>query len=145
MVSPTDGWHETFRAYDRSAGPSNRSFGFTLAALFATLCVLSSWRGGRIDLWLLSVGAAFLIITLAAPGLLAPLNRIWSAFGRLLHAIVNPVILAILFYGTITPIGLLLRIFGHDPLRRRIDPAVPSYWIHRAPPRTRKSSMKNQF
>jgi hypothetical protein len=144
MAAPTDGSHETFRAYERPAGPSNRSFGFTFAALFAIVCALSSWRSGGVDLWSLGAAAAFLTVTLAAPGLLAPLNRIWSAFGRLLHAIVSPVILAVLFYGAITPIGLLSRLCGHDPLRRRIDPAAPSYWIDR-PPRASKSSMKNQF
>jgi len=109
------------------------------------LCGFSAWRSGGVNLWLLGTAFAFLIATLAAPGLLTPLNRIWSAFGRRLHSIVSPVILAILFYGVITPIGLLSRLFGHDPLRRRIDPAAPSYWIDRPPPGAGKSSMKNQF
>ena len=146
MASPTDGWHETIRAEERPAGPSNRSFGFTFAALFAVLCGLSSWRRGGIDLWWLAAATAFLIVTLAAPGLLTPFNRIWSAFGRLVHAVVSPVILAILFYGAITPIGLLSRLFGYDPLRRRIEPAARSYWIDRSSQDGgRKSSMKNQF
>jgi len=145
MASPTDGWHETIRADDRPAGPSNRSFGFTFAALFAVLCALSSWRRGGIDLWWLGAASAFLIVTLAAPGLLTPLNRAWSAFGRAVHAIMSPVILAVLFYGTIAPIGLVARLFGYDPLRRRIDPAAASYWIARPPQGERKSTMKNQF
>ena len=145
MASPTDGWHETLRAPERVAGPSNRSFGFTFAALFAVLCALSSWRRGGVDLWWLAAATALLIVTLAAPGLLTPLNRVWSAFGRLMHAIVNPVILAVLFYGAITPIGLLARQFGYDPLRRRIEPAATSYWIDRSAQDGRKSSMKNQF
>ena len=144
MAAPTDGSHETFRALERSAGPSNRSFGFTFAGVFGVLCALASWRRGAVDLWLLGAAAAFLVVTLAAPGALGPLNRIWSAFGRVLHAVVSPIILAILFYGAITPIGLLSRLFGHDPLRRRIDPAAKTYWIER-PPQTRKTSMKNQF
>ncbi len=56
----------------------------------------------------------------------------------------SPVILAVLFYGAITPLGLLSRVFGYDPLRRRIDPAAKSYWIDR-PQDSRKTSMKNQF
>ena len=79
MAASTDGSHETFRAYERPAGPSNRSFGFTFAGLFAILCALSSWRTGAVDLLWLGVTAAFLIMTLMAPGLLTPLNRIWAA------------------------------------------------------------------
>ena len=145
MASPTDGWHETFRAEDRPAGPSDRSFGYTFAALFAVLCGLSSWRSGGINLWLLGASAAFLIVTLTAPRLLSPLNRLWGAFGRLVHAVVSPVILAVLFYGAITPIGLLARLTGHDPLKRRIDPAAKTYWIERASKDGRQTSMKNQF
>ena len=145
MASPTDGWHETFRAEDRPAGPSDRSFGYTFAGLFAVLCGLAAWRQGAINLWLLGAAAAFLIVTLIAPGLLAPLNRLWSAFGRLVHAVVSPVILAILFYGAITPIGLLARLTGYDPLKRRIDPAAKTYWIERPSKDGLKSSMKNQF
>jgi len=142
--APIDGSHETYRAYERSVDPSNRSFGFTFAGLFAIVCALSSWRNGAVDLWWLGASAAFLIVTLMGPALLTPLNRAWAAIGRLLHTIVSPVVLALLFYGAITPIGLLSRLFGHDPLRRRIDRAAPSYWIERKR-RASKSSMKNQF
>ena len=144
MALPTDGWHETIRADDRPAGPSNRSFGFTFAALFAVLGGLSLWRNGGVNPWLLGAASAFLIVTLVVPGLLGPLNRLWGAFGRLVHAIMSPVILAVLFYGAITPFGLLSRLFGYDPLRRRIDPAAKSYWVDR-PRDGRKTSMKNQF
>lgn len=116
----------------------------TFAALFAVLCGLSYWRNGGVDPWFLGAASAFLIVTLVAPGLLGPLNRLWSAFGRLVHAIMSPVILAVLFYGAITPLGLLSRVFGYDPLRRRIDPVAKSYWIDR-PQDSRKTSMKNQF
>jgi len=142
--APIDGSHETYRAYERSVDPSNRSFGFTFAGLFAIVCALSSWRNGAVDLWWLGASAAFLIVTLMGPALLTPLNRAWAAIGRLLHTIVSPVVLALLFYGAITPIGLLSRLFGHDPLRRRIDRAAPSYWIERKRGAS-KSSMKNQF
>ena len=143
MAAPADGSHETFRAYEAS-GPSNRSFGFTFAGLFAVLCGVSSWRSGSINVWLLGAAAVFLIVTLTAPGLLGPLNRVWSGIGRILHAVVSPIILAILFYGVITPIGVLARLLGHDPLRRRIDRGAPSYWVERKPGAT-KNSMRKQF
>jgi len=58
---------------------------------------------------------------------------------------VNPLVMAVMFYGVIVPTGLLMRMFGKDPLRRKIDPKLPSYWIVRSPPVDGKLNMKNQF
>jgi hypothetical protein len=80
-----------------------------------------------------------------APGVLAPLNRLWAKFGHLLHMAISPVILGILFYLCISPIGLLMRLTGKDPLRRKFEPATKSYWIVRAPRGPAPKSFKNQF
>lgn len=63
-------------------------------------------------------------------------------FGRLLSCVTNPVVTAVLYYGILTPAGLLLRAFGRDPLRRARDPAAATYWISREQP---PGSMANQF
>ena len=65
---------------------------------------------------------------------LAPLNRLWAKFGLLLHHVISPVFLGILFYVCITPIGFLMRLTGKDPMRRRFEPEAKSYWIVREPP-----------
>ncbi len=77
--------------------------------------------------------------------MLSPLNRLWMCFGRRLYVIANPVILAILFYGAVVPVGLLMRAFAKDPLRRRFNPQATSYWIERSSRVDRTASMKNQF
>ena len=76
---------------------------------------------------------------------LAPLNKWWTKLGVLLYRIVSPVVLGLLFYLTVTPIALLLRLLGKDPLRLRRDPDGASYWIDRTPPGPAPESMKNQF
>ena len=82
--------------------------------------------------------ASGLVLALAAPRLLAPFNWVWTKFGLLLHRIISPIFLTILFYGCIAPIGFLMRLSGKDPLRLKYEPDAESYWIsarRRVPPR----------
>ena len=79
------------------------------------------------------------------PKILSPLNRLWFRFGLLLHHIVNPVVMALLFFTTVTPMALIMRLLGKDPLRRKFDPEADSYWIPRQPAGPAPETMKNQF
>ena len=74
---------------------------------------------------------AFLILALAAPKLLAPLNRAWMAFGRLLNRIVSPIVMALLFVVAVVPTGVALRLMGRDPLRLKFDKGATTYWQRR--------------
>ena len=85
------------------------------------------------------------MITLVRPSLLAPLNRLWMRFGLLLHKIVNPVVMGIIFVLTVVPIGLVMRMIGKDILHLRFDKQCDSYWIRRDPPGPSPESMDNQF
>ena len=69
----------------------------------------------------------------------------WVKLGALLYVIVSPIVMALLFYLTVTPLALLMRVPGKDPLRLRRDPNAASYWIERTPPGPAPESMKNQF
>ena len=71
-----------------------------------------------------------------------PFNRVWRRFGLALSRVVNPIVLAILFFGVLMPISAILRLAGKDPLRLRIDKSVTSYWIERDAPGT---SMTKQY
>lgn len=66
-------------------------------------------------------------------------------FGLLLHLVVNPVVMGMIFFLTVTPTAVVFRILGKDPLRLKLDPAAKSYWIHRQPPGPKPASMKQQF
>jgi hypothetical protein len=76
---------------------------------------------------------------------LAPLNRLWLKFGLLLHKVVSPIVLGVMFFLVITPIGLTMRAFGKNPLRLKLDKQSGSYWIERVPPGPAPESLKDQF
>jgi len=124
---------------------SDRSFGFVFAAVFLIIACYPLLHASGIRLWAVAVSAGFLLLAMLRPQVLAPANRLWTKFGVLLHNIVSPLALGILFFLVVTPTGLLLRFFKKDPLRLHFDPAADSYWIKRDPPGPDAASLKNQF
>jgi predicted membrane metal-binding protein len=137
--------HEDIRREHVVVTSSDRSFGLTFAGFFAILAGLSWWRDGARWPYYLGAAAAFALVGLVLPKLLAPLNRAWTRLGLLLFKVVNPVVMFLLFAITIVPIGLIRRALGKDSLRLRFEPDAPSYWIPREPPGPSPESMKNQF
>ena len=114
---------------------SARQFGLVMAGFFVILAAIWSWRAAWTGaaLWC-GVAAAFAAAAVLAPGALQPLNRLWFRLGLLLHAVVNPLFLGIMFFGVITPIGLLMRALGKRPIPLRFDSAASSYWVDRTTP-----------
>jgi predicted membrane metal-binding protein len=142
------GVHHEFQAgtgHDGHEGSSDRSFGFVFAAVFALIGLYNAWHAGKAWPWLGLIAAGFLVVALARPAVLAPLNKVWMRFGLLLAAIVNPLILGILFFLVFTPMALIARLVGKEFLRLRRRPEVKSYWIVRDPPGPEPASMKDQF
>ena len=129
----------------RPRGSSDRAFGLVFAAFFAILMVLPLFRGGGIRLWAMFIALAFALFAMAVPHVLAPLNRAWSAVGDVLHRIVSPLALGVLYFGVVVPTGLAMRAAGKDPLRLRFEPAARSYWIDRQPPGPAAESLKDPF
>jgi hypothetical protein len=138
--------HEDLQRREKIKGSSDRSFGFVFAALFALVAFAPLLRAPHQPRWWAAVIAiGFALVALLWPRRLALLNRLWLKFGLLLHAIVSPVVLALIFYVAIVPVGLLKRIFGNDSLRLKADRAAKSYWIERDPSNSALSSMNQQF
>jgi hypothetical protein len=138
--------HENLDREERLAGSSDRAFGFVMAGAFALVGLAPLWHAPHEPRWwALPIALGFAGFAVARPASLAPLNRAWQRLGHLLSKIVSPVILALLFYTTILPVGLLMRALGKDPLRVRPDRARDSYWIVRGPPEAGAESMKHQF
>jgi hypothetical protein len=138
--------HENFHRQEKIKGSSDRSFGLVFATVFALAAFLPLLRAPHQPRWWAAVLAvAFALVALLWPKRLAALNRLWLKFGLLLHAVVSPAVLALLFYGAIVPIGLLKRIFGKDSLRLQPDRAANTYWIVRDSSDSTLSSMKQQF
>jgi hypothetical protein len=137
--------HESYVREESVQGAPNRSFGLLFAGVFALIGLLPLIFGGVARLWAIILAVVFLIAALVFPGVLAPLNRLWMRFGLLLHRIVSPVVLGVMFFGVITPIGLVMRLLGKDPLRLQLDKAAGSYWIERTPPGPAPETFKDQF
>ena len=139
------GLHEDLTREDEVEGSSNRSFGLVFTGFFAVVAGISAWRHGWMWPYAGGLAAAFLIVSFAAADLLAPLNRAWMKFGLLLGKIVAPIVLGLLFFLSVVPIGLILRARGKDLLRLKRDPSAQSYWIMREPPGPPPETMRKQF
>ena len=137
------GGHEPVTASDDHTEASPRSFGLTFAAVFAIYALWPLWRGQAPRLWAASVSAVFIVVAVLAPQALAPANRVWQWIGALLHRIVNPVVMAVLFYLAVTPFAWLVRWRNKAwAARFAIDRSASSYWITRTDP---PGSMRQQF
>jgi len=137
--------HERFDRPGIAQASSNRSFGIVFATVFAVIGLLPLYSGSSVRLWSLFASTAFLLFGLFLPSVLAPLNRAWSWFGLQLHRIVSPIILGVMFFLVVTPIGLAMRAFGKNPLHLKFERQSSSYWIDRAPPGPSPDSFRDQF
>jgi hypothetical protein len=137
--------HETLWRPDEVPVSSNRSFGLTFAAAFAALGAISLRHGGLgRGAWELGLAVGLLVVAAFAPGMLAPLNRAWAWVGRGLNRVVSPLLILVLFYGVVTPVGLAMRAVGKDSLHLRRDPHSSSYWID-CREESKTSDMRRQF
>ena len=141
----TDKFHENYLRDEAVIGSSDRSFGFVMTVVFLVISLLNWWHGGDSWLWTGSVAALFLATSLIFPVALRPLNLIWLKFGLLMHRVVSPIMMGLVFFGAVVPIGLIRRAMGKDPMRRNWRPEDISYWIERHPPGPAPKSMKDQF
>jgi hypothetical protein len=137
--------HEDFTRGQEVKTSSNRAFGWVFTIVFLIIALWPLVFGGAPRWWSLIVGGLVAVVTMTAPALLTIPNRLWLRFGLLLHRIVSPVLLAIMFYGVVTPMGVLMRAFGKDSLRLRRKGSEQSYWIKRDPPGPKPDSMSRQF
>jgi hypothetical protein len=137
--------HERFQQPEPAKGGSDRAFGVVFTVVFAIVGLWPVTGGGPPRWWSLGMAALFLVAALARPVLLAPLNRLWTRFGGLLHRITNPVIMGLVFYLAVTPTALIMRCMGKDLLHRKLDRDAESYWIERRPPGPDPDTMKQQF
>ena len=124
---------------------SDRLFGLVFAGVFVIVAIYNWWYGGA--LWPLYLGIALLFVAsaLLRPNVLSPLNRLWTRFGLLIGMMVSPIVLGLLFILVVTPVGLMMRLTGKDPLRLRRESGVGSYWIVQHPPGPPGDSMGDQF
>ncbi len=161
--------HEALARQDEPQGSSDRGFGLVFSAVFLILAALAylgrlpfslspdylqacPWASSHpklasqvLPLLFALASLVFLGFALLLPKALAPLNWVWTKFGLLLHKLVSPIVLGLMFFAIFTPVGAIMRLFGGDPLRLRFEPKAKSYWIERSPPGPGPDSLKDQF
>jgi predicted membrane metal-binding protein len=137
--------HEPTVSHRKVAAGSNRTFGLVFAVVFAIIALWPVISGTRPRLWAAVIAAALLAVAVFAPRLLSPLNRAWFHVGMALHRVVNPVVMGVIYFGTVVPVGLIMKLRGMDPLRLKRDPEAASYWVVREPPGPERGSMTKQF
>ena len=120
---------------------SNRSFGIVFV-VFLLIALYPLTYSGEIRIWSVLTSLIFLILGLLNSKILSPLNKLWFKFGIFLGKIVSPLIMGIIFFLVVTPIGLIMKLLGKDLLNLKKNYNNKSYWIEKNGP---KSKMKNQF
>ena len=139
--------HENLERADDVRRFSDRAFGLVLAAVLVLVALspLLSAPPVTIRWWALAAALLLGILALVWTTPLRPLAHLWFMLGLLLGRIINPIVLALLYYAIVLPVGLLVRLFGHNAVAKRRDPAAASYWIEREIPRPAVTAMKDQF
>jgi hypothetical protein len=114
-------FHENFSRRSVEIG-SNRSFGLVMGVACLVLAAFGCWASSAY--WPIWASAATVFGGLAVlwPDLLTPFHRLWFWFGLALHKVVNPVVMGVLFFGVITPVGVLMRLTGKRPLGLEFAP-----------------------
>ena len=120
---------------------SNRSFGIVFFIVFLIIATYPLIDNGDLRIWSLITSIIFLILGLINSKILRPLNKLWFKFGILLGRLISPIIMGVIFFFVVTPIGIMLKIFGKDILNLKYK-NVKRYWIKKS---DLSSKMKNQF
>ncbi len=120
---------------------SNKSFGIVFFFVFLIIAVYPIINNEDIRIWSLIISLVFLVLGILDSKLLNPLNKIWFKFGILLGKAISPLIMGLIFFFVVTPIGLIMKLFGKDLINLKFH-SKDTYWIDKNGP---KSKMKNQF
>ena len=121
---------------------SNRNFGIVFSIVFLLISLYPLFKSGDIRVWSLIVSFLFLILGILNSKILTPLNNLWIKFGELLGKIIAPIVMGVVYFIILTPISLLVRIFGKDLLGLKYSKNLNSYWITR---KKKIGTMDKQF
>jgi hypothetical protein len=121
---------------------SEKSFGIVFSFVFLIISLYPLINSEDIRVWALVVAVIFFLLDIVVPLVLVFLNKLWFKYGLLLCSIVAPIVMAIIYFVTVLPVVVILRLLGKDLLNQKLDRSAKSYWIKRSEP---IGSMKNQF
>jgi Saxitoxin biosynthesis operon protein SxtJ len=144
-MADSGAFHENLTRLGEVKLGSNRNFGLVFAAVFALIGLLPVLSGAAVRGWALVVALGFLLAAVVRPALLALPKRLWGRFGLLLHKIMGPIILGLLFLVAVTPTAIVGRLLKRDPLRLRFEPGAATYWVERKAHGPDPATMWQQF
>ena len=121
---------------------NNRSFGILFFIVFLILGLYPTLKGNSPNIYFILISIPFIILGLINSKILTPLSNAWIKLGEILGIIIAPIVMAIIYFFILTPISLVVRIFGKDLLSIKFDKQVNTYWINR---KKNINSMKKQF
>lgn len=124
---------------------SERHFGLIFATIFFVIAFSPLLFGGLPRRWALIAMGIFAVPAVLFPVVLRPLNIAWMHFGQIMHKIINPILMGVIFFIAVLPTGLILKLLGKDPMRRKMDESASTYWITRKSENLRKESFDDQF
>ena len=119
---------------------NNITFGILFFIFFLIIGLYPLISGGNIRIWSITLSLVFLIITIIKPNLFISLNKLWIKFGILIGKIISPIVMGLIFFFVVTPIGILMKILKKDVMG--LKRGASSYWITRE---DKVQSMKKQF
>jgi hypothetical protein len=122
-----------------------RKFGLTVGSALVVLASIAWWRGHTTTSPIMgTLGGLMLAAGILIPSHLGPVERAWMGLAHVISRVTTPVFLAVVYFGVITPIGLVMRLFGRGTLGARIGPG-DSYWVAREPGSRSRRDMERQF
>ena len=121
---------------------SEKSFGVVFSIVFLIVALYPLITSAGLRIWALVVSIIFFLLAFLAPKILVLLNKLWFKFGLLIGSIVAPIVITLVYFVTVVPTGLIMRLLDKDLLKQKLDKNAKSYWIERKEP---MGSMKNQF
>lgn len=122
-----------------------REFGLTIGTILVILGLVALWRGKEIAPYFLTVGIFFGVFGLIFPCALKPLQKIWMTFSLVVSFFMSRVIISILFFVVLTPIGLIMRLLRKDILDQKQDKSRESYWQDSTGKSKNKKIYENQY
>jgi len=147
-VSQNSSLHENYRDEEPTEAGSDRTFGCIVGGMLMVIGTIKAFAAGAISsvvCLIFASGALLLLLGIVAPSRLSTLNRVWLKAGTVIAKVVNPIILALLFFLVVTPMAFFMRIVGKRPLRLAADRTAATYWIECEPPAGGESTMRRQF
>ena len=129
-------------SYIQTEQSSEKSFGVVFSIVFLIVALYPLINSESLRIWALVVSIIFFLLAFLAPKILVLPNKLWFKFGLLIGSIVAPIVMTLVYFVTVVPTGLIMRLLGKDLLKQKLDKNAKSYWVKRSEP---MGSMKNQF